>query len=41
MERRGDKRIRCQKCRSERYKIVYTHGYKSRGYKVCKRCRGD
>jgi Zn finger protein HypA/HybF involved in hydrogenase expression len=34
-----DNRITCKKCKSHRYKIVHTHGVKSKGYKVCKDCK--
>lgn len=32
------KKIKCPICNSTKHKIVFTHGYKSRGYKICKRC---
>ena len=34
-----NRRIRCQKCKSHRYKIVRTHGEKSRGNKICLDCK--
>ena len=34
-----DERIKCKNCKSTKYKIVRTHGMKSRGFKVCKKCK--
>lgn len=31
---------RCPKCKFSKYKIVRTHGEKSHGTKICKKCGG-
>jgi len=31
-------KTKCPKCGSRKFKIIRTHGDKSKGYKVCKEC---
>jgi len=33
-----EQKVECKKCKGRKFKIVRTHGNKSKGYKVCKRC---